>query len=173
MKYLRQFLIILFVTCLGELLNYYLPLPIPASIYGLVLMLVLLMTGAVKLENVETAADVLVEIMPVMFIPAGVGLIVSWTDLRKVLVPVLIITVVVTFLVMIVTGKVSDAMLKGTDSENIIEIHDSEFRHHRRRNQSPGIRIRFVSEKKDEARNIQSPARLDHPGHSVSSHVSH
>jgi holin-like protein len=126
MRYLRQFVMILFVTCIGELLNYALPLSIPASIYGLVLMLVLLMTHVVKLENVDTVADILIEIMPVMFIPAGVGLIRSWDVLRPVLVPVLVITVAVTFIVMIVTGKVSDALLKGSESETIIEIHGEE-----------------------------------------------
>lgn len=73
MKYFRQFVIIMFVTCIGEVLHYLLPLPIPASIYGLAVMLVLLMTRAVKLENVGRAADLLVELMPLMFIPAGGG----------------------------------------------------------------------------------------------------
>ena len=42
MKYIRQFVIILFISFIGEALKYVLPLPIPASIYGLVLMFVLL-----------------------------------------------------------------------------------------------------------------------------------
>ena len=44
MKYIKQLAIILMVTAIGEILKYLLPLPVPASIYGLVLMLVLLMT---------------------------------------------------------------------------------------------------------------------------------
>jgi holin-like protein len=95
----------------GELLKYALPLPIPASIYGLVLMLVLLMTGAVRLEQVKDVAAFLIEIMPLMFIPAGVGLLNAWGQLKPVLVPVAVITVVSTFLVMIVTGKVTDFMI--------------------------------------------------------------
>ena len=39
MKYLRQFCIILLVSALGEGLHILLPLPVPASVYGLVLML--------------------------------------------------------------------------------------------------------------------------------------
>ncbi|MEE0954950.1 MAG: CidA/LrgA family protein [Eubacterium sp.] len=111
MRYLKQFAIILAVTCVGELLNYFLPLPIPASIYGLVLMLVLLVTGVVKLESVDETGTFLVEIMPVMFIPAGVGLMTSFGTLKSMLVPVLVITVSVTFLVMAVTGKVTDFVL--------------------------------------------------------------
>ena len=111
MKYLRQFAIILGVTCVGELIKYFVPLPIPASIYGLVLMLVLLMTGVIKLGQVKEAGEFLVEIMPLMFIPAGVGLLTSWEQLQGVLVPVFVSTVVTTFVVMIVAGKVSDLFI--------------------------------------------------------------
>lgn len=69
MKYLRQFCIILLVSALGEGLHILLPLPVPASVYGLVLMLGALASGILKLEQVEEAADFLVEIMPVMFVP--------------------------------------------------------------------------------------------------------
>ena len=111
MKYLRQFAIILGVTCVGELIKYFVPLPIPASIYGLVLMLVLLMSGVLKLGQVKEAGEFLVEIMPLMFIPAGVGLLTSWEQLQGVLVPGVGRTVVTTFVVMIVAGKVSDLFI--------------------------------------------------------------
>lgn len=112
MKYIKQFAIILAVTCVGEILKYFIPLPIPASVYGLVLMLVLLITHRIHLESVKEAADFLVEIMPMMFIPAAVGLLVSWNQLQSILVPTLTITVVSTFAVMIVTGKVTDFLTR-------------------------------------------------------------
>lgn len=112
MKYIKQLAIILAVTCVGELLKYFIPLPIPASIYGLVLMLVLLMTRRVRLESVKETAEFLIEIMPMMFIPAAVGLLVSWKQLQSMLVPALVILVVSTFAVMIVTGKVTDFLTR-------------------------------------------------------------
>lgn len=111
MKYMRQFGIILGVTCIGEVLKYFIPLPIPGSIYGLVLMLAFLMLGVIKLEQVKETGEFLIEIMPLMFIPAAVGLITSWEQLSSILVPVCVITVVTTFLVMIVTGKVTDFII--------------------------------------------------------------
>lgn len=108
MRYLKQFAIILGVTCIGELVKYFLPLPVPASIYGLVFMLLFLMTGVIKLEQVKDAGEFLVEIMPLMFIPAGVGLMTSWDKLQNLLVPVLVISILTTFIVMIVAGKVAD-----------------------------------------------------------------
>lgn len=112
MKLLYQFGLILFVTFLGELLHAFLPLPIPASIYGLVLMLIFLITGIVKLRQVKIAADFLLEIMPPMFIPAAVGLILVWADLKEVLVPVVVITFLTTVIVMVVTGKVAQGIIR-------------------------------------------------------------
>ena len=107
MKLLRQFLIIAAISLLGEVLRAIIPLPIPASVYGLVLLFVALMTGVLRLEQIKTAADYLIAIMPVMFIPAAVGLLGAWDSLKPVLIPVCVITVVSTVFVMAVTGRVT------------------------------------------------------------------
>lgn len=116
MKYLKQFLIIILVSCIGELLNYLIPLPIPASIYGLVIMLGLLVSKTIRLEAVKETATFLIDIMSVMFIPAGVGLITYWAQLKQMLLPTCIIMIVSSILVMAITGKVTDYMIqrKGT-----------------------------------------------------------
>ena len=111
MKYMRQFGIILGVTCAGELMKYFLPLPIPGSIYGLILMFVLLLTKVIKIDQVKETGEFLIEIMPLMFIPAGVGLMASWGQLQGFLVPLLVITITTTFIVIFVTGKVTDFMM--------------------------------------------------------------
>lgn len=112
MKYLRQFGIILFISLLGELLRVVIPLPIPASVYGLVLMLLALTTGILKVHQVKEASAFLIEIMPVMFIPAGVGLLKSWPALQPIWIPVVLIVVVTTILVMVVTGKVTQGVIR-------------------------------------------------------------
>ena len=56
-------------------------------------MLLALVTGIVKIEQVKDTAVFLIEIMPVMFIPAAVGLLDSWSVLRPTIVPVIVITV--------------------------------------------------------------------------------
>ena len=112
MKYLRQFMIILLVSFVGELLKYVIPLPVPASIYGLVILFILLETGILKLDAVKETAVFLIEIMPLMFIPAGVGLMESWGDLNSMLVDVDVIIRVSTVRVMGVSGKVTELVLK-------------------------------------------------------------
>ena len=92
-------------------MKYFIPLPIPGSIYGLLLMFVLLFTKVIKVEQVKDVGEFLIEIMPLMFIPAGVGLMASWGELQGFLVPLLVITVATTFIVIFVTGKVTDFMM--------------------------------------------------------------
>ena len=111
MRLMRQFGIIAAMTCIGELMHYFIPLPVPGSIYGLLLMLAALMTGIVKLEQVRETAEFLIDAMPLMFIPAGVGLMTAWSQLRQILLPVTIITFVSTVAVMGVTGRVTELLL--------------------------------------------------------------
>ena len=119
MKHVQQFSIILLISVIGELLKTFLPLPVPASVYGLVIMLVALLTGILKLDQVKDAADFLIEIMPVMFIPAAAGLIDSWKVLQPLLLPLLVITVVISIFVMVVTGKIAQmiAQKRGINNE--------------------------------------------------------
>ncbi len=112
MKILKQIAIIWAVTLAGELLSALIPLSIPAGVYGLVLMLVLLLTGVIKLEQVERAGLFLVEIMPVMFIPAAAGLLDTWDSLRQFAVPFLITITLITWLVMALSGKLTQALMK-------------------------------------------------------------
>ena len=111
MKYLRQLLIILIFSFAGEVLHYLVPIQIPASIYGLVLLFIVLMTGLIQLSQVQETAKFLIEIMPMMFIPAGVGLLESWGVLKPILVPVILILVVSTVLVMGVSGLVTQGVM--------------------------------------------------------------
>lgn len=112
MKFLRQFLIIILFSLIGELLHYIIPLQIPASIYGLVLLFVALLTGLVKLSHVREAAKFLIEIMPIMFVPAGVGLMESWGAFQEMLLPIIVILIVSTVLVMGISGQVTQSIIR-------------------------------------------------------------
>ncbi len=119
MKYVKQFLIILLISLIGELLKYFIPLPIPASIYGMVIMFVCLLTGIIKIDSVKETGKFMIEIMPIMFIPAGVGLITSWEVLQTVLLPACLITVVTLITVIVATGRISQRVIrKGKSDKN-------------------------------------------------------
>ncbi len=112
MKFLKEFGIIILISFVGEILNNLLPLPIPASVYGFLILFVCLMIGVVKLEAVKDTGKFLVEIMPVMFIPAAAGLIDSFGILRPILVEVTVILVVTTIVVMVVAGRVTQFIIR-------------------------------------------------------------
>lgn len=112
MKYINQFLIILLISFLGEILKCLLPLPIPASIYGMIILFLGLMTKVIKLESVKETGKFLIEIMPIMFIPAGVGLMITWGGLQPILLSVSIITAVTIITVMVATGWVSQIIIR-------------------------------------------------------------
>ena len=111
MKFIYQFGIIAGVTLLGELLRVFIDIPIPASVWGLVLMLLLLITKVVKVDDVKETGDFLIQIMPIMFVPATVGLINTWPRLQNILLPVILIVIVTTVVVMVVSGLATQWMI--------------------------------------------------------------
>lgn len=115
MKYLHQAIIIAAVTFAAEILKYVIPLPVPASIYGLIILFVLLKTGAVKLEQVEDVGGLLLELMPLLLVPASVSFLTVLDTIQRMLLPVLIMGLAGTTAVMIVTGLVSQFMIRRGD----------------------------------------------------------
>ena len=112
MKYIKQFAIIIVISFVGELLNYYLPFPIPASIYGMVILFIGLVTGIIHLEWVKETGLFLVEIMPVMFIPICVGLMDAWGNIAPIWFPLVSIIVLTTVIVMVITGRTAESLLR-------------------------------------------------------------
>lgn len=111
MNFVFQLGIILIVTFLGEAVHRIVPLPIPASIYGLVIMLLCLKLKVFKVDHVKHAGNFLIEVMPLMFIPAAVGLLSAWGKLAEILLPIIIITILTTIIVMVVTGLVTQYIM--------------------------------------------------------------
>ena len=123
MNYIFQFCRILAVCFLGELLAILLPLPIPASVYGLILLLAALKTGVFRLEQVRTTGKFLVAIMPMLFIPAAVGVMELWEELGAMLIPCVIAVLPITALVMAVTALVTQRVQLGKGGTRHERIH--------------------------------------------------
>ena len=117
MKFVLQFSIILLLSFIGELLSSIIPLPIPGSIYGLVIMLILLCTGVLKTKHVKAVSDFLIEIMPVMFIPVTVGIMDSFSTLKSLLPEILILSTLGTMIVMAVSGYFTQLIMRKSDKK--------------------------------------------------------
>ena len=112
MKYIKQLLIILFFTGLGELLAYVIPLPIPAAIYGLLLLLTALCTGLLKPAHIDETARFLSSLLPLLFVAPTVRILAYWGVIAPKLVPIVVIVVTSTVLVFAVSGWVTQLLLK-------------------------------------------------------------
>lgn len=118
MKYLTQFLRILAFTLAGELLQRLVPLPIPASVYGLVLLFGALNTGLVKLEQVKDAGGFLISILPILFVSPAVGILDNWEAIRSALIPILALTLLSTVLTFGIAGRATQAMMGKEEKPN-------------------------------------------------------
>ena len=107
MALLFQFGWILLVCFLAEVLAALLPLPIPASVYGLLLMLAALGLKLIKVDQVKQASSFLVGILPILFLVPAVGIMSLWEELRAFLLPCILAAVPVTVLVMAASGLVT------------------------------------------------------------------
>lgn len=115
MKFVFQFARIVGFCLLGEILATVLPLPIPASVYGLLLMVAALRLGLLRLEQVRETGLFLTGIFPLLFVPAASGVMELGSQMIEVIVPVLIAIVPITALVMAVTGCVAQHCTAGRE----------------------------------------------------------
>ena len=112
MKYMKQLSIILLISFIGELMHMFIPIPVPASIYGLVILFACLELKIVKLSAVKDVSGFLIDILTLTFIPAAVGLMDSWSLLEGKVAQYVIITFVTTVLVMAVSGRVTQRIIR-------------------------------------------------------------
>lgn len=112
MKYMKQICIIATISFIAELLHFFLPLPIPASVYGLVILFVLLCLKIIKLPQVEDVADWMISVMPIFFIAPSVGLINSFDSMKGQVIPLISICFVSTVIVTALTGLIAQGIVR-------------------------------------------------------------
>jgi holin-like protein len=112
MKYILQFLVILGFTFLGEVLSYVIPFPIPAAIYGLVLLFLALWTGLVKPGQVKEVSSFLISILTVFFVAPAVRILEYWGVIGPYIGSIVIICVISTYLVFAVSALVTQILMK-------------------------------------------------------------
>lgn len=118
MQYISQFFIIMLLSFTGEFLHILIPIPIPASIYGMILMFTVLSTKIVKLEQIKDVGEFLVSILPILFVAPIVSLLDCMEKIRDHLVPILVILCVSTVVCFAVSGRVTQMCIhkeKGKD----------------------------------------------------------
>ena len=118
MKYLSQFLRITAFTLAGELLQRLIPLPVPASVYGLVLLFAALCAGIVKLEQVKDAGGFLVSILPILLVSPAVGILENWGLIKDVMISMIVVALTSTIITFAVAGRVTQSLRNKEEKED-------------------------------------------------------
>lgn len=118
MKYLSQFLRITAFTLAGELLQRLIPLPVPASVYGLILLFAALCTGVVRLEQVKDAAGFLISILPILFVPTAVGILGNWSVIKDDVIAIFLLALLSTIVTFGIAGRVTQSLRKKEESSH-------------------------------------------------------
>ena len=113
MKYAYQIMIIGGISFAGELLNRLLPLPVPASVYGMLLLLLCLCMKWIRLEQIQETADFLLVAMPLVFVGPGVALMESFGLMKDSILGIFVISLVSTVVVMVLCGWIAQIMVRG------------------------------------------------------------
>lgn len=121
MNYVKQFCIILAFSFTGEVLNRFIPLPVPASIYGLVLLFLTLEFKILKVEHIKEVSKFLLGIMSIFFVPSSVGFINALPLMKKYGIQFALIGIVSTFIVFGVTGRITQQLMKIRNRKNNVE----------------------------------------------------
>ena len=116
-EYLKQSAIIFGFSLLGEALNRLIPLPIPAAVYGLVLLFAALCLKLIKVEQISKASNFLLTILPILFVSPAVNLLESWNILAPQVIPIALLVVSSTILVFAVAGIISQLFCRKGDSD--------------------------------------------------------
>lgn len=112
MRYIIQLAIVLAICFMGDILHNFFNLPIPGNILGMMILLVLLLTGILKLSMIEDVSNFLLKHLSFFFIPAAVGLITCFSILEGKWTALMFISVVSTFIVAVVTGMTVQILMK-------------------------------------------------------------
>ncbi|MCI6988836.1 MAG: CidA/LrgA family protein [Campylobacter sp.] len=124
MKYLEQISIIFGISFIAELMAYFIPINMPGSIYGLVLMFLGLYFRVIKVSQVRNVSSFFIEIMPIIFIPAGVGLMDNYAPLLKNIIPISVIVLVSTVAIMVVSAHIVQQIYKYSVIKAKKRLHD-------------------------------------------------
>ena len=118
MKYMKQALLIFLFSLAGQALQFLIPLPIPAAIYGFVLLLLALSTGLLKEQHIDETAGFLIKIMPLLFVAPGVNILSYYKLIAPKWTEIITIIVASTFCVFAVSGLVVKALRRKEESED-------------------------------------------------------
>ena len=112
MKYLSQFLIIMGFTLAGEALQRFVPITIPASVWGLALLFAALCLKVVKVDQVKEVGGFLASLLPVLFVGPTVGIVDHWALIKPQLLAIALLLLASTLLTFGISGSLTQLFIR-------------------------------------------------------------
>ena len=115
---LKSVFIILLYQLIGELFQKFFGLSIPGPVIGLVLLLLTLLLiqkrqrAVIIKEDLYNSAEILLNYLPLLFIPVGVGVVMHLSLLEDNLASVVLVIILGTLLTLALTGYVMEKILR-------------------------------------------------------------
>ena len=107
----QQALTLAVILLISKIIESFIPIPMPASVIGLVLLFIALCTGIVKLGQVESVGTALTNNISFLFVPAGISVINSLPILSQSPVLIILLIIISTILLLISTGFASQLLV--------------------------------------------------------------
>ena len=107
MKLIKQLIIILSFMVIGQLLEWIIPLPVPSTIYAMILLLGALKLKLIRLSSIGQLGEFLVEHLSLFLITPTVALLTSWSQISDIILPVLILIAISKIAVLLISGWVT------------------------------------------------------------------
>jgi holin-like protein len=108
---LKEFCILAGLYLLGEFISSSLGLFVPGNLVGMLLLTLLLFSGFLKVNQIERMADYLLKHLILLFVPAGVGIMVYADSLSGDAAKIIFIVLLSTVLVIGLTGRIVDLVI--------------------------------------------------------------
>ncbi len=106
MDILKELGIIFGILFAGEFINKFLGIVLPGNVISMMLLFLLLISGIVKLQQVEKVSNFLLSNLTIFFLPAGVGVMKYYNLLEDKILAFFVVMAVTTVLVMVFTGYI-------------------------------------------------------------------
>jgi holin-like protein len=97
MKMMLQIGFVFAICLLGEVVSVFLPLPVPGAVLSMIVLFLLLVFKVVKVDHIRQKADFLLKNMAFFFIPAGVGILAHFSNVKNEIPALLAVVVLTTF----------------------------------------------------------------------------
>lgn len=109
-QYLRAFALIYLCLFIGNAISALLPITIPGSILGMLVLFALLASQILPSRWVKPGCQLLIRYMALLFVPIGVGVMNYYGVVRDQFGPIVVSCLVSTFVVMTVVGYTAQMM---------------------------------------------------------------